>query len=128
MGHDEQAIRDAIAAWHRATAAGDVDAVLALMTEDATFLGVGRPPMHGRAGFGHALRALLATHRIESTATVREVRTSGDLGFAWSDLHVRVVPIAGGDARMREGSTLSVFAREGDGRWRLTRDANLLSP
>ena len=67
MERDEDAIRAVVATWHRATAAGDVDAVLALMTEDATFLGAGRPPMHSRAAFEQALRMLLddAPDRIE---------------------------------------------------------------
>jgi uncharacterized protein (TIGR02246 family) len=41
MNADEQAIRDLVASWHRATAAGDVDAVLALMADDVIFLVAG---------------------------------------------------------------------------------------
>lgn len=126
MERDEDAIRAVVATWHRATGAGDVDAVLALMTEDATFLGAGRPPMHTRAAFEQALRMLLSTHRIESSGTIREVRVSGDLGYAWTDLAVRIVPSAGGDAPVRRGCALSIFVRGPDGRWRLTRDANML--
>ena len=126
MERDEDAIRAVVATWHRATAAGDVDAVLALMTEDATFLGAGRPPMHSRAAFEQALRMLLATHRVESTGTVHEVRVSGDLGYAWTDLSVRITPSAGGEAAVRTGCALSIFVRGADGRWRLARDANML--
>ena len=128
MEQDEQAIRNVVATWHRATAAGDVEAVLALMTDDATFLGSGRAAMHGRDAFAQALRMLLASHRVESDFTVREVRVSGDLGYAWSDLVVRIVPSAGGGAASeRSGSALSIFTRGADGTWRLSRDANLLS-
>ena len=39
MTQDERAIRELIATWHRATAAGDVDMVLRLMAEgDANML------------------------------------------------------------------------------------------
>jgi uncharacterized protein (TIGR02246 family) len=126
MEQDEEAIRTVIATWHRATAAGDVDAVLALMTEDATFLGSGRPAMHSRDAFAQALRMLLASHRVESTGTVREVRVSGDLGYAWSELVVRITPLAGGEPGERRGSALSIFVRQSDGAWRLARDANML--
>lgn len=37
MSSDEQAIRDLIEQWHRSTAAGELDAVLPLMAEDAVF-------------------------------------------------------------------------------------------
>jgi len=126
MDVDEEAIRAVVATWHRATAAGDVQAVLALMTDDATFLGAGRPPMHSRAAFEQALRMLLATHRVQSSGTVREVRVSGDLGYAWTDLTVQIVPSAGGEATVRTGCALSIFVRSADGRWRLARDANMI--
>jgi len=126
MEQDEEAIRTVVSTWHRATAAGDVDAVLGLMTEDATFLGAGRPAMHSRAAFEQALRMLLGTHRVESTGTVREVRVSGDLGYAWTDLTVRIIPMGGGEAGVRTGCALSIFVRGADGRWRLARDANML--
>ena len=127
MHPDEQAIRDLIALWHRATAAGDVDTVLDLMTEDVVFLTAGQPPMQGRAAFERGLRGLLAQHRIESTHDVREVGIDGDLAYSWTDLDIRVIPRAGGNAPpARSGSTLSVLRRQADGRWRMVRDANLL--
>ena len=129
MNPDEQAIRDLIALWHRSTAAGDVDTVLGLMTEDVVFLVAGQPPMSGRAAFERGLRGLLAGHRIESTQQVREVQVDGDLAYSWTELSVRVVPLAGGDApAARSGSALSILRRQQDGRWRLIRDANLLPP
>ena len=44
MSTDEQAIRNLVEQWHRATAAGDVDTVLGLMAEDVVFLMAGKPP------------------------------------------------------------------------------------
>ena len=38
MNADEQTIRNLVAQWHRATAAGVVDTVLGLMSEDVVFL------------------------------------------------------------------------------------------
>lgn len=61
----EQAIRDLVALWHRATAAGDVETVLNLMAEDVVFLVTGHPPMRGLSSFERALRGLLSQNRIE---------------------------------------------------------------
>jgi uncharacterized protein (TIGR02246 family) len=127
-GHDEQAIRDAVALWHRATAAGDVDTVLTLMSDDATFLVAGQPPMRGRVRFESGLRNLLTQHRIESTADIQEVEVSGDLAYCWTNLTVRVIPVAGGDGKVRAGSALSIFRKQSDGSWVLIRDANMISP
>ena len=123
---DEQAIRDLVAQWHRATAAGDVDAVLRLMAGDVVFLVAGKPPMKGRGAFERGLRGLLATHRIDSTGEVQEVAVSGDLAYSWTKLNVRIAPLAGGDAVERSGNTLSIYRRQGDGSWVMVRDANLL--
>jgi len=56
MHDDERAIRQLVSAWMEATRAGDVEAVLALMSDDVVFLTPGRPPM-GKADFAAAARA-----------------------------------------------------------------------
>ena len=97
MNTDERAIRDLVALWHSATAKGDVDTVLSLMAEDVVFLVAGKPPMRGRSSFEQGLRALLTQHRIESTGDVQEIEVSGNLAYCWTNLSVRVVPLAGGE-------------------------------
>ena len=59
MTTDEQSIRNLVAQWHSATAAGDVKNVLSLMAEDVVFLVAGQPPMKGRSMFEKGLRRLL---------------------------------------------------------------------
>jgi len=127
VDRDQQAIREVLALWHRATAAGDVNTVLNLMAEDVVFLVPGHPPMRGRGAFEQGLRALLAQHQIESTGEIQEVEVSGDLAYAWSMLTVRIVPLAGGNATIRTGNALSILRKQGDGSWVVVRDANLLS-
>jgi len=128
MDGDERVIRDVVERWHRATEAGDVDAVLDLMVEDVVFLVAGHAPMRGRGAFEQGLRTLLATHRIESSGNVREVVASGDLAYCWTELDVSIRPRAGGEAVMRSGSALTILRRQADGAWRVVRDANLLPP
>ena len=127
MSTDEQAIRDLVAGWHKATAEGDVDTILGFMAEDAIFLVAGQPPMRGRAAFEQNLRAVLTQHRIESKGEVLEVEVSGSLAYSWASLTVRVMPLSGGAATVRTGSTLSIFRKQANGSWVLIRDANLLS-
>jgi uncharacterized protein (TIGR02246 family) len=122
---EEQAIRDLVARWHRATGAGDVDTVVSLMADDVVFLVPGQPPMKGRSSFERGLRALLTQHRIESTGEVREVEVSGSLAYCWN---VRIVPLSGGNAKVRSGSALSILRKQATGSWVLARDANLLAP
>jgi uncharacterized protein (TIGR02246 family) len=127
MTPDEQSIRNLIDLWHSATAAGDVDTVLSLMTEDVVFLSAGQPPMRGRETFATGLRGLLSHRRIESTFEVQEIIVSGDLAYAWTQLRVRIITRENGEAISREGNALSILRREADGAWRVTRDANMLA-
>ena len=127
MSADEQAIRNLVASWHRATAAGDVDAVLALMADDVIFLVAGQPPMRGRSTFERGLRKLLSEHRIHSTGEIQEIVISGDLAYCWTMLTVRIIPVAGGTETSRQGNALSILRKQANGSWLLVRDANLLS-
>ena len=126
MSYDEQAIRQLIAEWHRATAAGDVAAVLPLMAPDVVFLVAGRPPMRGRDAFESGLRSILQTHRVESTGDIQEIQVSGDLAYSWSVLRVRMLPLGGGDPTERSGHVLSVLRKQASGSWQIARDANML--
>ena len=127
MSANEDAIRNLVAAWHRATAAGDVDTVLTLMADDVIFLVSGQPPMRGRSTFERGLRQLLSDNRIESSSEIQEIVVSGDLAYCWGALTVRVIPLAGGTETLRSGNALSILRKQADGSWLVVRDANLLS-
>ncbi len=124
---DEQAIRDLVAEWTRATLAGEVERVLQLMTEDVEFYIPGQPIMRGRAAFEKNLRAVLASHRVESHADVKQVEASGGLAYCTTRLRVEITPLAGGETIRKEGDVLSVYRKNAAGQWQLARDANMLS-
>jgi len=62
---DEQLIRDLIADWQRAVAAGDLTKLLGMMAEDVVFLVPGSPPMRGREAFATAFKTGTEHIRIE---------------------------------------------------------------
>lgn len=122
MRDDEAEIRELVAAWLDATKAGDVQAVLDLMTDDAVFLVPGRAPF-GKAQFAQAAQAQSAL-RIDGESDIEEIRVCGDWAFMRSHLVVRVTPPAG-ETMLRSGYALTILRRE-NGRWKLARDANLV--
>jgi uncharacterized protein (TIGR02246 family) len=125
MHDDEEAIRQVIAAWLRASASGDTETVLGLMTEDVVFLRPGQPPTCGRAAFA-AAQASMGKLRIAANADVQEVRVAGDWAYCWNKLTVTFTPENGGDSTTQTGSVLSIFRRSAGG-WQLYRDANMLT-
>jgi uncharacterized protein (TIGR02246 family) len=128
MDSDEQQIRDLVAKWMSATRAGDLAAVLELMTDDAKFLVAGKPPF-GKEQFAAALRPPAPgtpMPSIDGHSEIQEVHVEGNLAYIVTQLTVDMAP-PGGPTTRRSGSTLTVLRKQG-GRWQLARDANLLTP
>jgi len=125
MENDEQQIRNLMAEWSRRTAEGDVEGVLALMTDDAIFLTAGNPPMT-KADFEAGFRSFAGKVEIEAAQDVKEIQVSGELAYAWSHLSVAMTNGETGVRMERVGHVLTVFRKSSGGKWLLTRDANLL--
>ena len=126
-GADEQQIRGVIETWLAATRAGDLTAILNLMTEDVVFLTAGNVPMR-REDFVAGFKSMAGAVEIEGCANVQEITVTGDLAVCWNLLEVKITPLAGGATVKRAGNTLTVFRRGDDGQWRVWRDANMLAP
>jgi len=122
---DERAIRELIATWMSASAAGDVKTVLTLMADDVIFMVPGREPF-GREAFVAASEEMKDVH-MEGTHQIRELRVLGDWAYMRSHISMKMTP-PGGEAVTRSGYTLTILRREPGGRWRLFCDANLLAP
>ena len=56
-----------------------------------------------------------------------EIVVVGDLAYATARLDIMVMPKNSGTAKQLSGNSLSVYRRLADGKWRLSRDANLLT-
>ncbi|CAN7268050.1 SgcJ/EcaC family oxidoreductase [Bosea sp. LjRoot90] len=124
MSDDEQAIRDLVETWMVATKAGDAATVLALMSDDVVFMVPGAEPF-GKEAFAAALKGLDAM-TIEGRSDIRELKVLGD--HAWLHNHIDMTATAAdGKTIRRSGYTLTILRKEADGRWRLARDANLLT-
>jgi uncharacterized protein (TIGR02246 family) len=121
---DEQAIRKVVETWMQASQSGDAATVLSLMTEDAVFTVPGREPF-GREVF-EAAAGVTNAAQIDGTNEIVELQVLGDWAFTRNRIDLTVTPPAGEPVR-RSGYTLTLYRKGNDGRWRLARDANLLT-
>ncbi len=124
--NDEQAIRDVQQRWFHATMNGCEEALRELMTEDVVFVTSGRAPF-GRNDFLESFRSMRQKVTLHCEGDYREITIVGDIAYAIADLRIRIQPNDGSPAKDMAGNTLSILRRCADGRWRLARDANLLS-
>ncbi len=126
MTDDERAIRAVVTDWLAASRAGDLQALLDLMTDDVIFLVPGQPPF-GKQAFATMSEGMKSV-RIEGTSDIQEVQVFGDVAYLRNHLRITVTLPDGGPVMHRSGPTLSVLRKEADGHWRLARDANLVMP
>ena len=125
MRDDEQAIRQLVATWLKASKAGDTDKVLSLMADDVVFLVPGQPPMRGKAAFA-AGQAGLRHVDIDATSEIGEIKVLGEWAYLWTSLSVVITPRNGGAPIKRAGNTLSILQKQ-RGAWVIARDANMLA-
>jgi uncharacterized protein (TIGR02246 family) len=123
MTDDERAIRDLVETWMKASQAGDVKTVLGLMTDDVVFMVPGREPF-GRDVFASAAESMKDA-RMEGTSEIKELQVLGDWAWLRSYIRVSMTP-PGRETIRRAGYTLTIL-RKMNGKWRLARDANLLT-
>ena len=124
MSDDERAIRELVETWMSASKAGDTAAVLELMTDDVLFMTPGREPF-GKAEFA-AQAQQLKDANLDGQGEVQEIEVAGDWAWIRNRIEVAMTP-PGGETTHRSGYTLTILKKDGDGRWRLFRDANLVT-
>ena len=124
MTDDERAIRAVVESWFEATRAGDLAAVLELMTDDVVFMQAGHAPF-GKAAFAAAFQGM-ANVVVDGTSEIVELRVMEEWAYLRNRIELTVTPPSG-EAMRRSGYTLTILRKEPDGRWRLARDANMLT-
>ncbi len=123
---DEQAIRKLIDDWMQASAQGDLPKVLSMMSDDVVFMTAGREPF-GKKEFA-AQSSGLKDVKIEGVSKPVEIKVLGDWAYLRNHISVTVTPQGdkAGQPMKRAGYTLTILNRQPDGRWLITRDANLM--
>jgi len=124
MTEDERAIRELVETWMRASKAGDTATVLDLMTDDVVFMTIGQEPF-GKEHFRDSSESMRGID-IDGQAETLEVEVLGDTAWIRNRLEMVMTP-EGGEPMRRSGYTLTILKKGGDGRWRLFRDANLVT-
>jgi uncharacterized protein (TIGR02246 family) len=79
MTDDEQAIRELVSIWMKASEVGDINTVLSLMADDVIFMVPGREPF-GKEQFRAASEGM-KNARMAGTSDIREIKVLGDWAY-----------------------------------------------
>ncbi len=126
MVSDQREIHAVHSTWIDAVNTGDLARLLTLMADDIVFLNPGQAPF-GRDGFSSNFRAAHQQVRICCASDLEEVVVVGEVAYRWSRDTLSVTPRAGGEATQLAGHRMTVYRRQRDGRWLLSRDVHTLS-
>jgi uncharacterized protein (TIGR02246 family) len=121
---DEGAIRELVDAWMDASRRGDTATVLDLMTDDVLFMTPGREPF-GKEQFRAAAESMRGV-ALDGRSDIQEIQLLGDWAWIRNHIDLTITP-EGGEPVHRSGYTLTILRKCEDGRWRLFRDANLVT-
>jgi uncharacterized protein (TIGR02246 family) len=122
---DERQIRKLIESWVAASNVGDLPALMDMMTDDVVFMTPGRAPF-GKAQFAEDVRRM-EDIAIDALVEVLEIEVFESHAYIRNRIRVEMAPP--NQARKRlSGYAMSILRKEADGRWRIARDANLVSP
>jgi uncharacterized protein (TIGR02246 family) len=124
MSDDERAIRELVERWMEASKAGDTAAVLELMTDDVLFMVPGREPF-GKDEFRTASESMREL-KMDGRVDIQELEVNRDTAWLRNRINLRLTP-QDKEPLHRSGHTLTILRKGDDGRWRLFRDANLVS-
>jgi uncharacterized protein (TIGR02246 family) len=121
---DEQALRELVDNWLSASKKGDLETVLTMMADDVVFMVPGAEPFGKEAFVKHFKQT--EGSGIDGRSDIKEIKVLGDWAWMRNQLEVTITP-PDGTSIHRSGYVLTIFQKQPDGRWVISRDANLLT-
>lgn len=107
--------------WARLWQARNLDAVLALYTDDAVFMVGDGSQVEGKPALRKFFATVLSQYRARPQMRSLDSMSSGDLGYDWGDYTEIVTPIAKPAAVISTHGTYLVILRRVSGHWLIAR-------
>ena len=127
MTSDEREIHSVHSNWIDGVNSGDLARLLTLVAEDVVFLSPGQAPV-GREGFSSNFVTAHEQMHICCTSELEEVVVVGEVAYTRSRDALSVTPRASGKAAAElAGHRMTIYRKQRDRRWLLSRDVHTLS-
>jgi uncharacterized protein (TIGR02246 family) len=111
--------------WQRYSSSlnsGDLDAWLALWTEDGVQMPPGEPAVIGKDQIRARNKGVLDRFTFDMGITNEEVESAGDWAFARGTYKATLTPKAGGEVVQVDGKYMTILKKQADGSWKIFRD------
>ncbi len=101
---------------------GDIDAWLALWTDNGIHMPPNSPPITGKKRIRTRIKSELDQFRFNLRITNEEVRVAGEWAYARGIYTAALTPKQGGEPMFIDGKYMKVFERHPDGSWKIHGD------
>src|SRR5215472_17208009 len=120
---DEEAIREAVAAWSKAAREKELDRCLSFYTDDASLLPFNAPIAQGKDQIRHVWSMLMSNpgDSLRFGPTKIEVARSGDLAYEIGTFDLTLASDAGKPNAM-SGKYVVVWKKQANGMWKTAAD------
>lgn len=118
---DTEALRSLSNAFAAAMNAGDVDAIVSLVTADVVMMPPGEPPVRGADAVRSMFDGVFAQVALHEMWTSEEIIVAGELAYDWSSYVVTIAPRGEGKPLEEMGQNFFVAQRQQDGSWKYSR-------
>ena len=105
-----------------AFSAGDIEALLAIFTDDALLMPPNVPKVEGAEALRAWLEGLYEQVSIEGRYTHHALTLAGDWAFEEVAFELTSTPVGGGEPMVEAGKGFHVYRRQPDGTWRIAID------
>lgn len=119
---DLAAIKEIMKQYAVTINAGDFVSWISLWTDNGIQMAPDTPARVGKKQIRAGMKPAFDQYIIKMVITNKELRASGDLGFARGNFTESLVPKKGGDREEYDGKYLTILERQTDGSWKITRD------
>ncbi len=120
--NDRAAIASVLQEHVDAINAGEVDALLAGMTDDVVYMPPDQSLLRGKERLREWAVPIYGQFDTHISMRAEETVVAGDWAWEWGHLSGSMRPIDGGQATQIEGKYFYVYQRQADGSWKIARD------
>ena len=123
---ENEEIEKVKAAWLSALRAGDVDRLLALVTDDVVAMHPSGKSTQGKQELGDDFRQFFVKFRVDQAVTCEETIVAGEWAFDRSRVSTKLSPVSGGEPSQINSRVVVILRRDPDGSWKVARTIAVL--
>lgn len=121
ISDDITAIKELLQAWHNGWQTSDIEALLALFTEDAILMPQGRRVVKGKDAIRSLYEAFFTAYTVQGECDLQDIEVCGDLGYFWVTYTLTATPKGKGEVIKENSKSVFILRCQVGTGWKIAR-------